>query len=114
LLINLLSNQIVVFVFCGRVEVAWSRVSSFTDPSACQRIFQTADVELFPTATGSFHAEVTQIGINRLLIHRVRISLPAVNTIALKPGRKSIAFLTELNSAPSGIVALKSCPATLS
>jgi len=80
--------------------VAWSRISTFTDPSACQTIFQTADVELFPTAKGSFHAEVTQIGINRLLIHRVRISLPEVNTVALKHGRKSIGFLTEPNSAP--------------
>jgi AraC-like DNA-binding protein len=80
--------------------VASSRVCSFTDPSACQAVFQTADVELFPTAKGSFHAEVTQIGINKLLIHRVRISLPEVNTIALKLGRKSIGFLTEPNSSP--------------
>jgi AraC-like DNA-binding protein len=80
--------------------VASSRVCSFTDPSACQAVFQTADVELFPTARGSFHAEVTQIGINSLLIHRVGISLPEVNTIALKHGRKSIGFLTESNSAP--------------
>jgi AraC-like DNA-binding protein len=86
--------------FWGRAEVAWSRVCSFTDPSACQTAFQTADVELFPTAKGSFHAEVTQIGINRLLIHRVHISLPEINTVALKHGRKSIGFLTELNSAP--------------
>jgi AraC-like DNA-binding protein len=80
--------------------MAWSRVRRFTDPSACQTVFQTADVEIFPTAKGSFHAEVTQIGINRLLIHRVRISLPEVNTIALKHGRRSIGFLTEPNSAP--------------
>ena len=80
--------------------MATSRVCSFTDPSACQSVFQTADVELFPTAKGSFHAEVTQIGINRVLIHRLRISLPEVNTVALKHGRKSIGFLTEENSAP--------------
>jgi AraC-like DNA-binding protein len=80
--------------------VVLSRVSSFTDPLACQTAFQTADVELFPTAKGSFHAEVTQVGINRLLIHRVRISLPEVNTVALKRGRKSIGFLAEPNSAP--------------
>jgi AraC-like DNA-binding protein len=80
--------------------VAWSRVCSFSDPAACQTVFQTADVELFPTAKGSFHAEVTQIGINSLLIHRVRISLPEVNTVALKHGRKSIGFLTEPSSTP--------------
>jgi hypothetical protein len=81
-------------------EVASSRVCSFTDPSACQSVFQTADVELFPTAKGSFHAEVAQIGINRLLIQRLRISLPEISTVALKRGRKSIGFLTEENSAP--------------
>lgn len=80
--------------------MAWSRVSSFTDPSACQTFFQTADVELLPTTKGSFHAEVAQISINRLLIHRVRISLPEVNIVALKHGRKSIGFLTEPSSAP--------------
>jgi AraC-like DNA-binding protein len=80
--------------------VAWSRVCTFTDPSACQTAFQTVDVELLPTAKGRFHAEVTQIGINRLLLHRVRISLPEVNTVALKRGRKSIGFVTETNSAP--------------
>ena len=80
--------------------MAWSRVCSFTDPSACQTVFQTADVELFPTAKGSFHAEVTQIGINRLLINQVRMSLPAVNSVAVKHGRKSIGFLTESNTAP--------------
>jgi AraC-like DNA-binding protein len=88
------------FCFWRRTEVVLSRVSSFTDPLACQTAFQTADVELFPTAKGSFHAEVTQVGINRLLIHRVRISLPEVNTVALKRGRKSIGFLAEPNSAP--------------
>jgi AraC-like DNA-binding protein len=87
-------------VFLGRAEVAWSRVFSFTDPSACQTVFQTADVELIPTAKGSFHAEVTQIGINRLLLHRIYISLPAVITYGVKHGRKSIGFLTEPNSAP--------------
>jgi AraC-like DNA-binding protein len=80
--------------------VVWSRISTFTDPSACQTAFQTVDVELLPTAKGSFHAEVAQIGINRLLLHQVRISLPEINTVALKHGRKSIGFLTEPNSAP--------------
>jgi hypothetical protein len=97
--IKLVARPIVILFF-GEAEVAWSRVCSFTDPSACQTVFQTADVELFPTAKGIFHAEVTQIGINRVLIHRARISLPGVNTVALKHGRKSIGFLTEPNSAP--------------
>jgi AraC-like DNA-binding protein len=78
--------------------MAWSRVCGFTDPSACQKVFQTADVELFPTAKGRFHAEIVQISMDNLWIHRIHISLPEVNTVALKHGRKSIGFLTEPNS----------------
>lgn len=79
--------------------MAWSRVVSFDDPSACAAAFQTADVELFPTAKGSFHAEITQIGMNGLLMHRIYISLPEINTVAVKPGRRSFGFLTDSNSS---------------
>ena len=77
-----------------------SRVLSFSDPLACQAVIWPADCELFPTAKGSFHAEITQIGMNRLCMHRIRVSLPEVNTVAIKPGRRSIGFLAEPNSSP--------------
>jgi len=80
--------------------VAWCRVFSLSDPSACQAVFWSADVKLLPTAKGSFGAEVTQIGMSRVWMHRIRISLPEVNTVAVKPGRRSIGFLTEPNSSP--------------
>ena len=80
--------------------MALSRVLSFTDPQACQAVFWTADVELFPTAKGNFGADITQIGMNRLWMHRIRVSLPEVNTVAVKPGRRSIGFLTEPDSSP--------------
>jgi AraC-like DNA-binding protein len=80
--------------------VAWSRVFSFDDPLACQAAIRSADVEVFPTAKGSFHAEHTQIGMNRLWMNRFRVSLPQVNTVAVKRGRRSISFLTEPNSSP--------------
>jgi AraC-like DNA-binding protein len=76
-----------------------SRVFSFDDPSACQAVFPSADVELFPTARGKFHADITQIGMNGIWIHRIHISLPEINTVAVKPGRRSIGFLTERNSS---------------
>ena len=79
--------------------MALSRVFSLDDPSACQAVFPFADVELFPTAKGNFHAEITQIGMNRIWMHRIHISLPEINTIAVKPGRRSIGFLTEGNSS---------------
>ena len=80
--------------------MAWCRVFRLGDPSACQAVFWSADVELFPTVKGSFHAELTQIGMNKLWLHRIRISLPEVNTVAVKPGLRSIGFLTEPGSSP--------------
>jgi len=79
--------------------MALSRVFSFDDPSACQVVFPSADVELFPTAKGNFHADITQIGMNGIWVHRIHISLPEINTVAVKPGRRSIGFLTERNSS---------------
>jgi AraC-like DNA-binding protein len=80
--------------------VALSRVFSFADPSACQTAIRFADLALYPTAKGSFHAEITQIGMSRLWMQRFHVSLPLVNTVAVKPGRRSIGFLTELDSSP--------------
>jgi hypothetical protein len=82
----------------GRTEMVLSKVFSFDDPSVCQAIFPS-DVELFPTAKGNFHAEVTQIRMNEIWMHRIHISLPEINTVAVKPGRRSIGFLTERNSS---------------
>jgi AraC-like DNA-binding protein len=79
--------------------MALRRVFSLDDPSACQTVFPFADVKLFPTAKGNFHAEITQVGINRIWMHRIHISLPEINTVAVKPGRRSIGFLTECNSS---------------
>lgn len=80
--------------------MAFSRVFSFDDPSACQVIFPSADVELFPTTKGNFHADVTQVGMNGIWMHRIHISLPEINTVAVKPGRRSFGFLTEPDSLP--------------
>ena len=77
-----------------------SRVLRFSDPLACQSVIWSADCQLFPTAKGRFHAEITQIGMNRLWMHRIQVSLPEVNTVAIKPGRRSIGFLTEPDSSP--------------
>src|ERR1700746_1242325 len=86
-------------VWLQEKKVALSRVFSLDDPSACQAIFPSADVELFPTAKGSFHAEIAQVGMNGLWMHRIHISLPEINTVAVKRGRRSIGFLTECNSS---------------
>jgi AraC-like DNA-binding protein len=80
--------------------VPWSRVFGFSDPLACQAVIWSANCELFPTAKGSFGAELTQIGMNSLWMHRIRVSLPQVNTVTVKPGRRAIGFLIEPNSSP--------------
>lgn len=76
-----------------------SRIFSFDDPAACEAVFPSADVQLFPTASGRFHADVSQARIGGIWLHRIQISLPEINTIAVKPGRRSFGFLTECNSA---------------
>lgn len=78
----------------------WGRVFRFSDPLACRAAIWSADCELFPTAKGRFRAELTQIGMNSLWMHRIRVSLPQVNTVAVKPGRRAIGFLIEPNSSP--------------
>ena len=80
--------------------MALSRVFSFADPSACQAVIRFADLALYPTTKGRFHADITLIGINRLWMQRFHVSLPQVNTVAVKPGRTSIGFLTEHHSSP--------------
>jgi hypothetical protein len=37
--------------------------------------------------------------MNGLWMHRIHVSLPEINTVAVKPGRRSIGFLTECNSS---------------
>jgi AraC-like DNA-binding protein len=71
----------------------WNRVFRFTDPLECR--IQAADVEIFPTERGNFQLDVTQIGMNRLWMQRFYLSVPHVNTLAVRRGRRAITFLTE-------------------
>jgi hypothetical protein len=80
--------------------MAWSRVLTFTDPLSCQAAILSADVEILPTTTETFHTEITQVGTDRLWTQHFHVSSPQVCTIASKAGRQSIDFLTEANSSP--------------
>lgn len=80
--------------------MASSRVLSLTDPSAFTRIYpSSADVEVLPAAKGRFHAEITQVLLNRTWIHGINISQPVIDTVAINPSQRSFGFLTEGNSA---------------
>jgi AraC-like DNA-binding protein len=80
--------------------MAWSRVLTFTDPLSCQAAILSADVEILPTTREIFQAEITQVGTDRLWTQHFHVSSPQVCTIAYKPGRQSIDFLTGANSSP--------------
>ena len=56
---------------------------------------QAAEVEIYPTTRGKFHSEITQIGLNRVWMQRFHQQLAQVNSVAIKPGRKVIGFLTK-------------------
>jgi AraC-like DNA-binding protein len=78
--------------------VAWSRVLTFTDPFPYQAAIRAADLELFPTTRGNFHAELTQVTMNQVWMQRFHQSLPQVNAGSMKPGRRVIGFVTGKHS----------------
>ncbi|WP_024519476.1 helix-turn-helix domain-containing protein [Bradyrhizobium sp. Tv2a-2] len=77
----------------------WNRVLTISDPLLCRTAFEGGDVEILPTAKGSFQADITQVGFNRLRMSRYNISVPQVSAATLDPGRTMINFLTEPSSA---------------
>jgi hypothetical protein len=77
----------------------WGRVLTFSDPFPYQSAMQGADVEVYPTARGKFHSELTQVGLNKVWMQRFHEKLPRVFASAIKPDRKVIGFLTSENQA---------------
>ena len=73
----------------------WSRVLKFDDPYICQMAIQAAEVEIYPTTRGKFHSDITQIGLSRVWMQRFHQQLAQVNSVAIRPGRKVIGFLTK-------------------
>jgi AraC-like DNA-binding protein len=73
----------------------WARALNFTDPFACSHAVQGAEVEILPTATGTFCSEITQVGMNNLWMQRFDFVLPQISTVALDPSRVAIGFLTD-------------------
>jgi AraC-like DNA-binding protein len=77
----------------------WSRVLSFTDPLPFQAAVQAGEVEILPTARGSFHIGMTQIGIETVWMQRFHVALPQISTLVTAPNRKAIGFLLETSSS---------------
>jgi AraC-like DNA-binding protein len=78
----------------------WSRVLRFADPLSCQAAILTADVEILPTTKEEFEVEITQVGASRIWMQNLYASAPTVCTVACRPDRRSIGFLTDSNSSP--------------
>ena len=74
-----------------------SKVLEFTDPFVYQSAFRSVEVELFPTAKGEFHAELTQVSMGKLWLHAAHEDLPRVYIGAVKPHLAAIGFLTKPN-----------------
>jgi AraC-like DNA-binding protein len=78
----------------------WSRVLTFADPFQCQSALQTvSQAEILPTAKGSFHVEMTQIGMTKVRMQRFKVGLPQISTVAISSDRKVVGFLLEQNSS---------------
>lgn len=73
----------------------WSRVLAFTDPFLFQTAIQGGQVEILPTARGTFHADLTQIGMNKVWMQRFDVTLPVIGTVAANTKRKVFGFLTD-------------------
>jgi AraC-like DNA-binding protein len=78
-------------------RVPSSRVVTFTDPAPYQSALRAADVEVFPTAKGKFHAELTQVSLDRLWLQRGHEYLPRVFVGSVSADRRPIGFLTKAN-----------------
>jgi AraC-like DNA-binding protein len=72
----------------------WSKVLSFSDPFQYQSSIRAADVELYPTTRGEFHADLMQINLHQLWMQRFREKLPQVYASKIRPGRQVVGFLT--------------------
>jgi AraC-like DNA-binding protein len=81
-----------------RGKLPWSRVLGFTDPFECQTAIQGSAVEILPTSRGTFHAEITQIRMNKVWMQRFNVALPQISTVTISPERKVVGFLSEGSS----------------
>ncbi|UFX47559.1 hypothetical protein HAP47_0013170 [Bradyrhizobium sp. 41S5] len=73
-----------------------SQIFAFRDPFLYQAAIRAADWEIFPTTKGEFRAELTQINLNKLWMQRLHETLPQVQVGTVRPGRKVIGFLTDV------------------
>jgi AraC-like DNA-binding protein len=72
--------------------MASSTVQAFKDPDAYYAAIRSQRVEGVVTARGHFHAELTRIDFDRLLMQHAEENLPRVLVISTRPQRVAIIF----------------------
>jgi AraC-like DNA-binding protein len=76
-----------------------SAIFTFTDPHPYQAAIRAAEIEILPTNSGEFHAELVQINLHRLWMQCGQENLPRVFRSTVSPQRAPIVFLTAANQA---------------
>jgi AraC-like DNA-binding protein len=77
------------------VQMPSSTVRIFAELDAYHAGIRAERVEGVVTARGNFHAELTRIDLDRLLMQRAEEDLPRVLLYAARPGRVAIIFATD-------------------
>ena len=75
--------------------MASSTVRTFTDPDAYRVAIRAEHVEGVVTARGNFHAEMTRIDLDQVLMQHAEENLPRVLVISTRPQRAAIIFATD-------------------
>jgi hypothetical protein len=76
-----------------------SRVFAFADPDSYRIAFRAAEVNMLVKSNGAFHAELTQIDLNRLWMQRGSDSLPRIVRTQIDVKRAPILFFADENQA---------------
>ena len=74
--------------------MAWSKVLNFTEPGSYTAAIRAADMEILPTTTGEFRAELTQVTLKELWMQRFSENLPRVHkgAITARPQRIHLSY----------------------
>jgi len=78
----------------------FGRVLTFNDPEPYRTAIRSAEVDLFVTKKGKFHAELTQVQLHKLSIQRRHERLPRMVRANVQANRAAFGFLIGEHAAP--------------
>jgi AraC-like DNA-binding protein len=77
-----------------------SFIANYSDPYEYQKTIQSVDLQVHVTGRGKFEATLTRIKLDRLLMQRAHLSLPAVTHSAIAKDRRMIFLQFDPDQAP--------------